>query len=160
VNQLHNDEASTTDSRGLVLERLFELGVLLVDSMDRGLAERSLTRARAELIWRLRREGPQTQRALSQLLQCTPRNVTGLVDALEAAGFVERGPHPSDRRATVVSLTRKGSAATARMEAEYQEAAKVLFADVDPAELDAFSSTLDRILAQLHRSPVEASETA
>ena len=37
------------------------------------------------------------------------RNVTGLVDALEGAGFVTRSPHPTDRRATVVSLTPQGT---------------------------------------------------
>ncbi len=160
MKHLHNERAAESETGATVLERLFELGVLLADAMDSGLVERGLTRSRAELIWRLRREGPQTQRELSQLLQCTPRNVTGLVDALEAAGFVERGPHPTDRRASVVTLTRKGSTATARMEAEYQEAARTLFADLDPAELDAFSATLDRILAQLHRLPTEPSDTA
>jgi len=47
------------------LERLFELAVVLVDAMDRGLSARGLTRARAELIWRLQRQGPMTQRELS-----------------------------------------------------------------------------------------------
>ncbi|MEN3610618.1 MarR family transcriptional regulator [Plantactinospora sp. ZYX-F-223] len=49
--------------------------------------------------------GVQDCGELSQALKCTPRNVTGLVDALEAAGFVARSAHPTDRRATVVSLT-------------------------------------------------------
>ncbi len=40
-----------------------------------------------------------TQRALADALQVTPRNVTGLVDALADSGFVERAPHPTDRRA-------------------------------------------------------------
>jgi hypothetical protein len=43
---------------------------------------------------RLRGRSPMTQRqhVLSQALRCTPRNVTDLVDALEAAGLVVRGP--------------------------------------------------------------------
>jgi DNA-binding MarR family transcriptional regulator len=35
----------------------------------------------------------------------TPRAVTGLVDALVADGLVTREPHPTDRRATLVTLT-------------------------------------------------------
>lgn len=35
--------------------RLFELAALLGDSIDRGLADQGLTRARAEVIWRLGR---------------------------------------------------------------------------------------------------------
>jgi DNA-binding MarR family transcriptional regulator len=128
--------------------------------MDGGLAARGLTRARAELLWRLGRQGPQTQRALSQLLQCTPRNVTGLVDALEAAGFVTREPHPSDRRATVVSLAKRGAAATARMESEYQEAAKALFVDLDPVDLEAFAMSIDRVLVRLHGRAAASSASA
>ena len=130
------------------LERLFELAVLLVDAMDRGLSARGLTRARAELIWRLQR-GPKTQRELSQMLQCTPRNVTGLVDALQAAGFVGRCPHPTDRRATLVTLTEQGRTAAAAWQGGYQELATLLFADLAAADLDRFVTTIDRMLEQL-----------
>ena len=40
----------------------------------------------------------------------TPRNVTKLVDALELEGLVERRPHPTDRRATLIQLTGNGAA--------------------------------------------------
>src|SRR5262245_19274072 len=64
-----------------------------------------LTPAWAEVIWLLHNGGPRTQRELSQVLKCTPRNVTGRVEALQTAGFVARSAHPTDRRATIVSLT-------------------------------------------------------
>src|SRR5690348_10317039 len=100
------------------LERLFELGLLLAESMEHGLEEWGLTRARAELLWRLHQHvgTTMTQRELSEALQCMLCNVMGLVDALEADGFVTRGPHPSDRRATLVKLTERGRAATERMQ--------------------------------------------
>src|SRR6266581_2710972 len=79
-----------------VLERLFEVSVLLTGAMDSGLEAEGLSRARAQIIWRLRELGPVTQRELSQVLRCTPRNVTGLVDGLEAAGLVARRRHPTD----------------------------------------------------------------
>src|ERR671922_327023 len=120
------------------LERLSELAVLLTDAMDRGLAQRGLTRSRAELLWRLRRQSPMTQRALSRALRCTPPNVTDLVDALEAAGLVARGPHPTDRRATLVGLTDAGRAAAARMQADYGTLAADLFSDLKGEELDVF----------------------
>src|ERR1700730_6195758 len=41
-------------------------------------------------------------------LGVTPRNVTGLVDGLEAARLVERVADPGDRRATIVRVTEKG----------------------------------------------------
>lgn len=128
---------------------MFELAVLLGEHMERGLAERGLTRARAQVIWQLFHQGPVTQRELSQALRVTPRNVTGLLDALQADGFVLRSPHPSDRRATLVSLTERGGAAAAALHDEYQEGARYLFADIPKAELTSFVVTLDRVLGKL-----------
>jgi DNA-binding MarR family transcriptional regulator len=151
VSKLHN-RASSEIQGGVALERLFELALLLSAGMERGLTERGLSRARAELLWRLRAGSPMTQRELSQQLRCTPRNVTDLVDALEAAGLVARGPHPTDRRATLVSLTDRGQAAAARMQAESQQFAAELFRDVPPAELASFVKVVDRTLRRLRAS--------
>ena len=54
-----------------------------------------------------------TQRELSRALRCTPRNVTGLLDALEDSGLVVRRPHPRDRRASLVNLTLGGKRTSA-----------------------------------------------
>lgn len=151
MNLLHNGGASEGRPH-VALERLFELALLLTDGMERGLAERGLSRARAELLWRLRARSPMTQRELSQELRCTPRNVTDLVDALETAGLVARGPHPTDRRATLVSLTDRGTAAAARMQAEYRQFAAELFRDVPPAELASFAKVVDHTLSRLRES--------
>lgn len=146
VKPVHDMDAATS---ARLLERLFELGVRLADTMARGLASRGLTRARAELIWRLRRSGPQTQRSLSVLLDCSARNVTGLVDALEASGHVARGPHPTDRRAIVVRLTAKGTTEAAELEADYEAAAERVLGGLDRVELLAFGTTLETILSRL-----------
>ena len=60
-------------------------------------------------MWLLHQHGPSTQRELAEALGVSARNVTGLVDALVETGFVTRGPHPTDRRATLVSLTAHGA---------------------------------------------------
>ena len=59
-------------------------------------------------------EGSGPMAAIGQQLGLTPSTMTGLVDRLEEQGFVSREPHPSDRRATVLRLTRKGEAAFRR----------------------------------------------
>jgi DNA-binding MarR family transcriptional regulator len=153
VKSLHNRAASATltDSSEL-LEGLFELSVLLTGGMDAGLAERGLTRARAEVLWNLLRRPGATQRELSQALRCTPRNVTDLVDALEASGLVARGPHPTDRRATLVRLTRRGQSEVARMQAGSQSLAATLFAEVPPQELAAFATVLEQIIVRLRQA--------
>lgn len=53
-------------------------------------------------------EGPTTIVAAGQGLGISPSTMTGLADRLERQGYVSRRPHQSDRRATVLRLTRKG----------------------------------------------------
>ncbi|MFV0308231.1 MAG: MarR family winged helix-turn-helix transcriptional regulator [Desertimonas sp.] len=74
-----------------------------------------LTSARHEALALLyfSRTGERTLRDLSDHLVVHPTSVTGTVDALEAAGFVERVPHPSDRRTTLARITEEGRRAMA-----------------------------------------------
>lgn len=153
VKRLHN-ESNTSSGRpgvGDAFMRVFELTAVLNEFMEQGLAERKLTRARAWLIWQLHHEGPVTQRALSQILRVTPRNVTGLVDALEADGLVARTAHPTDRRATLVTLTDHGRQTTTSLAADYQQGAEYLFGGINPDTIADFVETLDIVLRRLRR---------
>ena len=141
-----------------LVDRLFELAGTLTDAMDKRLVAEGLTPTRAEIIWRIGQQGPLTQRQLSDALQCSPRNVTGLVDALEAAGLAARTPHPSDRRATLVTLTDRGAAIERAWRAGYRRLGEYLFADLDDGDIAAFSRTLEHILERL-RSPESAQVT-
>lgn len=138
-----------TEDAARAAERLFELAAVLGAAMDGWLAERGLTRARAEVLWRLRDQGPMTQRELSQALRCSPRNVTGLIDALQAGGLVTREAHPTDRRAILATLTTRGAATAAEMRARHEQTANALFADLQPTELTSFATALDRVLARI-----------
>jgi DNA-binding MarR family transcriptional regulator len=117
--------------------------------MDGGLAELGLSRARGEVIWTLHHQGAMTQRQLGQALKCSAPNVTGLLDALESAGFVARGAHPDDRRKTLVQLTERGAATATAWSAGHDEFAATLFADLKTPELTAFVAGLERVLARL-----------
>jgi DNA-binding MarR family transcriptional regulator len=48
--------------------------------------------------------GPLSQRDLAERLLLSSGAVTFLVDRMEQAGLVQRQPHPTDRRATLVTL--------------------------------------------------------
>src|ERR1700761_5167301 len=98
------------------LDELLHLVALLNRDMTESLGRLGLTPARAHLVWVLHHQGPATQRALATALSVTPRNVTGLVDALVDTEFVMRQPHPTDRRATLVSLTDHGASILADMD--------------------------------------------
>ena len=109
------------------LDRLLEVTVLLGQDMAEGLAVHGLTVARTTLLWQLRGSGPSTQRALADALGVSPRNVTGLVDGLVAGGLVTREPHPTDRRATLVSFTDRGARLVDELAAGQAELAGQLF---------------------------------
>jgi DNA-binding MarR family transcriptional regulator len=63
---------------------------------------------------------------------------------LSGRAYVTREPHPTDRRATVATLTERG-----QMVAAYRRTAKDLFAGLNPAEVATFVSTLETLLARL-----------
>lgn len=68
----------------------------------------SVSYIRMRLLHALECHGDQTMTQLANALGVTQRRVTALVDALEEDGFVERRPHPTDGRSTVVTLTKAG----------------------------------------------------
>src|SRR5918994_1184517 len=95
-------------SQVAVFDRLLEVALLIEQDLTDSFAGTGLTTARTHLLWVLHHAGPSNQQTLAAALSVSPRNVTGLVDALEAGGYVARQPHPTDRRGTLVTLTRRG----------------------------------------------------
>jgi DNA-binding MarR family transcriptional regulator len=76
-------------------------------TMDLSLRERMA-------IQRLGLEGDLPIAVLGQRLRVLPSSMTGVVDRLEEKGYLQRVPHPSDRRATVLTLASKGRTAFTR----------------------------------------------
>ncbi|MEV6279892.1 MarR family transcriptional regulator [Nocardia sp. NPDC051832] len=130
-------------------DHLFELTEVLGATMERGMAERGLSLARARLLWTLHHHGPRTQREIADLLATTPRNVTGLLDGLAGDGYLVRQPHPNDRRATLVTLTENGRRFTAALRTERDIMADALLGDIPPAQIEAFSAVLGLVVQRL-----------
>ena len=135
--------------RTAALDLVYELVLLLGEDMRTALARDGLTESRAAVLWHLDQRRPSTQRALADALGVTPRNVTGLVDALEATGFVRRAPHPRDRRATLVSLTDHGARIAAGLSRGKEELAGILFGDMAPDRYACFLDGLTEVLTAL-----------
>jgi DNA-binding MarR family transcriptional regulator len=112
---------------------------------DTATERRGLTPARAAMLVTLHREGSLTGVDLAKRLDVTPRNVTALVDALEAQGLVTRQPHPVDRRALLVALTRAGRTIAAGMERGYERMTETLLAGFSERDL----TDLERVAALL-----------
>jgi DNA-binding MarR family transcriptional regulator len=140
---IYNDDY--TSKRRDALSQLFVVTTLMTSDMQRGLTQRGLTLTRAHVLWVLGEAGEMTQRQLAETLKVTPRNVTALVDALEATGFLRRSAHPTDRRAVIVALTPAGQAAIATLRAENTAFALQLFGDLTDGELSTFHGILNGI---------------
>jgi DNA-binding MarR family transcriptional regulator len=134
-----------------VLDRVLHLATLVEADMTRFRRESGLTAPRIHLLWLLGAAGPCTQQSLADALGVSPRNVTGLVDGLVASGHVTREPHPTDRRATLVTPTPPGAAAIRELVESHEGLAEQLFGDVPPRRLATFATTLDETIATFTR---------
>lgn len=108
-----------------------------------------LTPSRTHLLWEVGQRGPVPQRVLAEALKVTPRAVTGLVDALADDGLVTREPHPSDRRATLVTLTARGEILVRQLKRDHKALARALFAPMSRSEFDGFRRELDGVIDRL-----------
>ena len=144
-----------TDKQIRALDLLLEVAMRVNEDMTTSLARDGLTPSRTRLLWVLGQQGPSTQRSLAEALGVSARNVTGLVDALAETGFVTREPHPTDRRASLVSFTDHGAATVERLRREQQEFAHLLFGDLSGRRLDALVGGLGEVRDRL-RAAMEA----
>ncbi len=134
-----------------VLDRVLHLATLVGADLARFHDESGLTTARTHLLWVLGDAGPSTQQSLASALAVSARNVTGLVDGLVASGHVSRKPHPTDRRATLVTPTAKGEAAVRELRESHEQLARQLFEHVPADQLAVFAATLDETIATFAR---------
>ncbi|HUJ07958.1 MAG TPA: MarR family transcriptional regulator [Streptosporangiaceae bacterium] len=130
-----NADAPSADLPVSLLNLLFRLAPTLVGLLDMGARDYGLGFARGRVLWALRESGPVLMRALSDALGVSPRTVTGLVDALEADGWVTRAPHPGDRRATIISLTPAATSTLERLDESYRTLAYDLLRDIPDDDL-------------------------
>jgi DNA-binding MarR family transcriptional regulator len=83
---------------------------IMLARLNETLEQFGLTFARYEALMLLyySRAGALPLGKIGGRLQVHPTSVTNLIDGLEGAGYVARTPHPTDRRATLASITDGG----------------------------------------------------
>lgn len=137
-------------TRGL-FDTLLLVTHLLRHDLARTFEGTALTEARVAVLWVLQTTGPSTQQQVAAALEVSARNVSALVDALEASGHVRRTPHPTDRRAVLLRLTEEATVLMQRMQAEHAAVEASLVDSVAPADREAFTRGLDAVAARLGR---------
>lgn len=92
-----------------------------------------------------RRPDGMTFVELSRALLVTAGNLTGIVDRLERERMVRRAPHPDDRRARRLTLTRRGARAVAAAVPAHHREITRLMATLPQRDLRALRSLLGRL---------------
>lgn len=124
------------------LGTLFGLLPRLSELADSGDRRHGVTPARGRVLWQLRASGPSLMRTVSDGLGISPRTLTGLVDGLEADGWLLRKPHPRDRRATMLELTAEGRQWCDTLDDAFAAFATTVFRDVPVDDLRTFLRVL------------------
>lgn len=129
------------DVSAVVRSLLFAVADEVRDEVKAVVQRQGLTPSQASALVAL--DEPMTMRALAERTHCDPSSVTYIVDKLEEAGFVERTPHPSDRRAKVIVTTGVGARARAALVADFAQAS--VLGRLEEMEL----ARLEELLAKL-----------
>ena len=97
------------------------------------------------LLSALAREGSLSAGQLAADAGVTPATVTQMLDALAAAGLVERSRSEADRRVVTTRLTAEGRRRVDRKEAELIEKWREALSGVDAGELEAATRVVARL---------------
>ena len=120
--------------------------------------EAGLTAQRLRLLNVVHCRGPQKMADLAGSLAVTPRNVTALVDGLEADGLIRRVPHSTDRRVTMVEL----ACSAVRVESQFrafQGSMGSLFATLDHDDRRALLRLLTTLRKRMDADAGRPAET-
>ena len=133
-------------------------GAMLSKEGDRLFRPFGLTESQFNILMLLKHQsegGRINQTQLGQMLLVNRSNITGLVDRMEQAGWVERRAEEGDRRVKMVQLTANGRRLLEKAEKAYYTRIEYLLSDVSPAELKQLSRILERVRARIG-PPTEA----
>jgi DNA-binding MarR family transcriptional regulator len=147
-----NKKTSSTKVSQVLASTFAQVGPLWMRWCHGHLRRSGLSFARMKLLGVLDMLGPQMMSNVSDELGVTRRNVTALVDALEAEGLVRRTPHPTDRRATVIELTPAGKEAGNRVRRDFEHKVLELFGHLPLTDQKMFQKLLDRAVTLLRNN--------
>ncbi len=131
-----------------VVGRVLRLGGLLERRVEETLKPFGLTLWQFDVLATLRRTGKPFRLSPSELMKeimLSSGAMTNRIDRLEAMGFVERRPEPSDRRSVQIVLTAKGKRLIDRVIPERFDWAAAV---VDPLS-DREQRSLEQMLRKL-----------
>lgn len=94
---------------------------------------------------------------LSERMMVTGGNLTGIVEALAADGYIRREQLPSDRRSVMVRLSKSGEKTFARMAQAHEKWLKELFSGMTSEEISSMMRELDTLKKSIRPARKNAS---
>jgi DNA-binding MarR family transcriptional regulator len=135
-----------------LLARLFRTAQLADAALGQQLAAHGLQPGWFDLLAALRRAGGPYELTPTQLMRTTMLSSGGMtkrLDRLTGAGLIERRPDPTDRRGTLVRLTRRGKTTIDTLLPIHLANEQQLLAPLSPTQQRTLDELLRALLAGL-----------
>jgi len=113
-----------------------------VARFERHAAEVSLTLMQCKVLLHLSKNEGASQVRLCELTDVEPMMMVRILDRMEADKLLERRPHPADRRARRLYLTRKAAPILDEIDRISEVTRNEIFAGVSKADREAFLKVL------------------
>ncbi|HEX3994754.1 MAG TPA: MarR family transcriptional regulator [Acetobacteraceae bacterium] len=119
-------------------------------AVDRRLQPFGLTEATwLPLIYLARTPAPVRQKDLAASLVLDGSSVVRLLDALEAAGLIERREETADRRAKTITVTSRGLSIIDQVEAVSRDVRNATLVGLSPDQIEVATHVLDLVCQNL-----------
>lgn len=135
------------DSVLLALQRVTHVSL---DALAAELAELGLPASEINVLANLGDGEARTVSRLATDVGSRPTTMTTILDRLESRGWIERTPHPSDRRSLVVELTPDGRRIARTVRRAFARVESRALAGLSPTRLAALRSALASIAEHAH----------
>lgn len=123
-----------------------------------GLTGVSLTRGESFLLAELLNQAPVRLSDLASSMGLDRSIASRQTEALVQAGFVERGPDPTDRRAALLTPTRTGRSVVIRLQAERKRWFDRAVSTLDPQDVQMLTMLLPRLVVAIEQAEGEATQ--
>ena len=121
--------------------------------MNRKLQELDLTNAQGHAICFLTHAAePPCARDIESTFGLSHATVSGILSRMEAKGFIEVRPDPTDRRVKRLDLLDRGTACSMSIARHVEETEQIMTAGFTDQELTQFRSYLGRAISNLEQS--------
>ena len=117
--------------------------------LDNRLAPHGLTTTKARVLTALHHHSELTPTDLLPWASVEPASMSLLLQSMEREGWIERKPHPSDKRAVLFTLTDAGRDAHFKAREVVEKTNDDLFGILEDGEREELRHVLDRLFEQL-----------